>query len=798
MVGIDPKSSICNLQSAISNLPSSISDLPSSISGWLFDVYPSERGVTLWFIDRNGNRIRRFCSFTPSFFLHLNDSDARRARALAPRCPVPVSLAAATRTEIYSGDSIDVLQVFVHDPLRFKEAVWYFERFFPHFAFYNSDIAVDQQFLYETQLFPLALGEYEIADDGELRSWHLSDDREAPEYELPPFSILSLRNTNDFVPPKYQQHLQLEVSYDGRAYALEQDSPRELLEALNWHLHRCDPDIVLTNYGDAVLLPKLAALSRQHDTPLLFNRDPRAGYGTTKESSFFQYGKIVHKDGAFTLAGRWHVDADNSFTLAEANLDGFFEMVRITQMCGQRQGRASIGTSMSSMQLSWAYRNKVLIPSKKREPEEFKSAATLLLADRGGLIFNPPLGYHEDVAELDFVSMYPSIMVNNNVSPETINCRCCATTGGAQAGATVPELGYTICGKRKGVVPETLRAVVAKRAYYKQKRKEFRGKDEALFRRYDCRQNALKWMLVSCFGYLGYKNARFGRIEAHESVNAFSREIILRAKEIAESRGYRLLHAIIDCVWLKKPGATQRDYEELAREIGARVGIDISLEGIYNWILFPASKTDPHITTANHYVGRYRHGDTKMRGIEARRHDTPRFIKTMQKAMLETMAKAKNGGELADLVPELLETVRRHIALLQSGKVNPMELVLRRHITREADEYTNNSISAIVSKMVKEMGVHLSAGESIEFIILDQSGRKRPEKAKPLALYAFEDGYDIAQYVEFALRAAETLLLPFGYDMDRLKMHLGIGKPKQRRAQKHRMDQELPLFQIRI
>jgi DNA polymerase II len=763
----------------------------SSFSGWLFDVYPSERGVTLWFIGKDGIRLSSFRKFTPSFFLHLNDSDVKRAAVLANRCPVPVSLAATTRTEIYSGDSIDVLQVFVKDPMRFREVVWYFEKFFPHFAFFNSDVSVEQQFLYETQLFPLALGEYEVNKEGELLSWHLDDNREAVDYELPPFSIMQLRNSNDFVPPKYQKFLQLEISYDNRTYALEQDSPRELLEAFNWHLHHCDPDLLVTDYGDAVLLPKIMQLSRQFNIPLLLNRDTEAQHRTTKESSFFQYGKIVHKDGAFTLAGRWHVDTHNSFTVTEADLDGLFEMTRLTQMCGQRQGRASIGTSMSSMQLSWAYRNNVLIPSKKREPEEFKSAATLLLADRGGLIFNPPLGYHEDVAELDFVSMYPSIMVNNNVSPETINCRCCKNEA-------VPELRYTICEKRKGVVSETLRGVVAKRAHYKRKKKEFKGKDEARFKRYDCRQSALKWMLVSCFGYLGYKNARFGRIEAHESVNAFSRDIILTAKEIAESRGYTLLHAIVDCVWLKKPGATQNDYEELAREISTRVGIDISLEGMYNWILFPASKTDPQITTANHYVGWYRHGEIKMRGIEARRRDTPKFIKNMQKAMLDKMSAAKNVEEVSALVPEVLEIARGFMVLLQSGRANPMELVLKRHITREADEYLNNSIGAVVSKMVEAMGVHLSAGESMEFIILDQTGKKKPEKAKPIALYAFEDGYDIEQYTELALRAVETLLLPFGYDVQRLKAHFGIGLPKQKRLQVPKTIQELPLFQIQI
>ncbi len=749
-----------------------------SLTGWLFDVYPSSNGMTVWLIDTNSEKHRCTSGFLPSFFLHLNEADRKRAEVLALRSPVPVSVLSTTRRELYSNDCLDVLQVSVHDPSRFREAVWYFERFFPHFAFFNSDLLPTQLYLYHTQLFPLAFGEYHL-EQNQLVHWNLRDASDANDYTLPPFSVLRLRAANDFVPPKYRKHLQLEVSYDDRTFSLEQETPTDVLNALNWHLHRCDPDIILTEYGDSIMMPMLVQLSQRHKVPLLLNRDPSAGYTTTRESSFFQYGKIVHKDGAFELAGRWHIDCENSFTMTEAELDGVFELARLTQIPVQRQSRASIGTSMSSLQLSWAYRHGYLIPSKKREPEDFKSAATLLLADRGGLIFNPPLGYHEDVAELDFVSMYPTIMVEHNVSPETVNCRCCKNDA-------VPELGYTICEKREGIIPATLRAVVQKRAYYKKLKKQYKGKDEALFRKYDHRQNALKWILVSCFGYLGYKNARFGRIEAHESVNAFSRDAILTAKEIAERRGFHLLHAIIDCVWLKKTGATEQEYEELAREIAERTNIDISLEGIYNWILFPASKQDPLIATANRYVGWYRHGEIKIRGIETRRRDTPKFIKNMQGDMLNALSHARNVAEVEARVPELLEIARNHIALLRSGKANPMELVLRRHITKEADEYSNNSISAVVAKMVESMGVparrsafrhagvHLSAGESIEFIILDQSGKKKPEKAKPLALYAFEDGYDIEKYTELTLKAVETLLSPFGYDMERLRECFGI------------------------
>mgnify|MGYP001587288118 CR=1 FL=1 len=73
-------------------------------------------------------------------------------------------------------------------------------------------------------------------------------------------------------------------------------------------------------------------------------------------------------------------------------------------------------------------------------------------------------------------------------------------------------------------------------------------------------------------------------VPPHESVNAFSRDAILMAKEVAEDHGFHLLHAIIDCVWLKKEGATESEYENIAHAISRRVGIDISLEGMYNWI----------------------------------------------------------------------------------------------------------------------------------------------------------------------------------------------------------------------
>jgi DNA polymerase-2 len=740
-----------------------------TITGWLFDLYPSHNGITLWLVDSTGHHHRCRVPFTPYFYMHVSRADAQRVEEVVRRLPFRVSLTWDRQREIYSGIEWDVLRVSVHDPLRLRTTVQRLEKLFPHYVFFNSDIPSQQLFLYITGLFPLAFGEYVLDESDQLAGWTLQDAREAMEYVIPDLTILKLTNRPDVVSPKYRRSLQLEVGYDGATYTLEHADAEEVLGSLAWHLRRCDPDIILTEYGDAVLLPLLTRLAQEKNIPLSFNRDPDATYFRTNESSYFSYGKIVHKDGAFELAGRWHLDIENSFMMGEASLDGVVEIARMTQLPVQHQARSSIGSALSSMQLSWALSNRYLIPARKREPEEFKSASTLLLADRGGLIFQPVMGYHEQIAEMDFVSMYPTIMVEHNVSPETVNCRCCRNTA-------VPELGYTICEQREGIVPSTLRAVVIKRSTYKKMKKTLKAKGDERWKLFDRRQNALKWMLVTCFGYLGYKNARFGRIEAHETVNAYSRDAILRAKELAEAEGFEFLHAIVDCMWLKKPGATEADYEALAAHVRSSVGIDISLEGIYSWILFPSSKMDPCFPTANRYVGWYVNNEIKIRGVEIRRRDTPVFVKRLQGELLQMMGRATTVAGIEALLPELLARAGEFIALLREGKADPLELVIRRHISREPEEYTNNSASAVVARTLEEAGVQLSAGEMIEYVIVDASGKRKPEKAKALALYAFEDGYDIEKYCDMALKAVETLLLPFGYNAERLKTVYGLGK----------------------
>jgi DNA polymerase elongation subunit (family B) len=147
-----------------------------------------------------------------------------------------------------------------------------------------------------------------------------------------------------------------------------------------------DPDLVFTRGGDSFILPYLAyrafvngildklVLSRE-DIPLRAKR--------SRGRTFFSYGRVYFKAPLRRLYGRIHIDVNNTFIYSACGLEGLIEVSRTCRVPLHRAARASIGSIMSSLQLYTAWKDEILIPWKKREPESFKTAWELLVADRG-------------------------------------------------------------------------------------------------------------------------------------------------------------------------------------------------------------------------------------------------------------------------------------------------------------------------------------------------------------------------------------------------------------------------------
>src|SRR5262245_45594751 len=115
---------------------------------------------------------------------------------------------------------------------------------------------------------------------------------------------------------------------------------------------------------------------------------------------------------------------------------------------------------------------------------------------------------------------------------------------------------------------------------------------------------------------------------------------MLRAKEIAEEAGFEMLHALTDSLWIRKEDVIAEILSQLFETITRKTGIEMSVEGVYRWLVFAPSKIKSSRPVAARFYGVFTDGQMKIRGLACRRRDTPEFIRQAQEQMLTILARA--------------------------------------------------------------------------------------------------------------------------------------------------------------
>jgi DNA polymerase elongation subunit (family B) len=709
--------------------------------------------MTLWVIEPNRQRHQLIDSFSPAFYVHGPEASLRYLQRVLASRRWPLACRFTERVNLWDGNTWKVLQVSVPRPALFRSVCRFVRKANPALRLFNSDFILATLYCFEKRLFPLAHCSLEADSQGRVLSIQNHDDEWALDYELPPLQImwLKLRQPGSGT-SVHKERAYLEVEIEGECYEiLGQDEPAA--ETLSRLLKQYDPDLLVSEGGDSVILPGLLRQADRGNIPLALSRDPDQSFHRSRARSYASYGRILFKDSATTLFGRLHVDTRNSFIADKCDLAGLWELVRLTKLPVQYAARTTTGTGISTMQMEVMYRDGILIPEQKSEPEDFKRPDQLLLSDRGGLIYPPIIGFHETVAELDWPSMFPTIMAKFNVSSETINCRCCP------ASPLIPELGYRVCQRRAGIAGRTVAPLIEKRQQYKRLIRA--GCSSDLQETYNLRCDAAKWLLVCCFGYLGYKNARMGKIEAHEAINAIARESLLRAKEVSEAAGFRILHAIVDSVYVQKAGATRHDFELLAERIEQATGLPIALDAIYRYIVFLPSKRFEGIPVPNRFFAVSESGELKVRGLECRKHDTPPLAVRMQKEMLAVLSEAWDWEGYCRKLEEARAILDGYLERLENGNVRPEELVISKRLTRVPCDYQKASLSAVAAQQLDGCGVKLHPGEAVRYVITNAEAAIPNERVRAYTLWDGCYGYDRKKYREILQEAFEPFGEPF-------------------------------------
>ncbi len=731
--------------------------------GWLLEAHSSREGeaVVLWLKEEGSGRIhRREVPWAPPFYVTGPDEAVRelgrtlvedpRVREVRPE-EIETSLLDAP------GTLHPALAVV---PARHGSRTSLAEALdagggYTTFRFYDVDLTAPQTYLLERDLYPFAPVVFS-GNDVVAR-----EPPEQFEYSLPPLPGRELEVlVTSSAPGRRPRPADPIRAVRVGSTLLDEGSEEATLLALLEEIRRQDPEILFTHGGDAFDLPQLYGRARAlgfTDKTFFLGREPQPFALDRPARRFTSYGRIYHTPPACRLAGRFHLDVDERF-VEDVGLRGYVDVSRLSRLGLQTVARQSPGTAFSAMEIARARQMGVHVPWKKNLPEREKTARRLLAADRGGFILTPPVGVHERVDEFDFSSLFPSLMVRHNLSFETLDCPCCP-----ESPRVAPGLGYRSCTLREGLVPRTLRPLLERRLYYKARKGETTG---PLRERYDELGKAWKWVLVTSFGYQGYRNARFGSIECHEAINAYARETLVELVRTVREAGGEILHGIVDSLWVRSPPG--KEPGPWARELGERQGLPLNYEGRYRWIVFL-----PHhghgLGVPQRYYGVYENGEMKLRGVEMRRSDACAFVKEVQREVLALLAEAPGARAFEQAIPRALALGARHARTLREGTVPRRELLLPRRPGHDLGEYAAFSETVSALRQLKHLGIPRGAGETVRYLLRDRHARDWERRVVVEERLRGDEPYDVEAYGDLLARSFETLFLPFGYSLKKVR-----------------------------
>jgi len=394
-------------------------------------------------------------------------------------------------------------------------------------------------------------------------------------------------------------------------------------------------------------------------------------------------------------------------------------------------GKAAVGFRIEWYLIREAHKIGELIPERMEQP---------YVPYAGGMVLKPKPGIHENVSVLDFKSMYPNIMIEKNVSPDTY---VPPSKPEPDSGVNVaPEVGHKFRREPPGFYKKVLTQLISARDEIRRAMKKV-DPNSLDYQLLDARQKAVKVITNAAYGYAGWIGARWFRKPVAEATAAWGRNMIMRSIKIAKDLGLDIVYGDTDSLFIKHD---PQKIERLIQRIKKNLGLEIRPEKIYTRILFTEAK--------KRYCGLLPDGSLDNVGLEVVRGDWANVAKVTQERVLELILKEKSVEKAVKFVSSLIKDLREH-------KVPYRDLIIWKTLTRPVEKYKVNAPHVEAARILKRLGWDLTVGDQVGYVITQGSGRLY-ERVKPYALASYEE-IDTEYYVRKQVApAALRILSMFG------------------------------------
>ncbi|MFP3190400.1 MAG: DNA polymerase domain-containing protein, partial [Thermoproteota archaeon] len=482
-----------------------------------------------------------------------------------------------------------------------------------------------------------------------------------------------------------------------------------------------DPDLLYSYGGEKSLLALKELVKNRFD--LYFGR-------SKDRHQIFNQG---------SCAGR--IFLGNVFYGFNANKFGLAGLVERTRFAFAPLGLATRWLSNKSIDSRNCFeliQRGYVIP-KEEYFEPVRNLANLFQRDRGGITFTPEVGkIHENIAAIDFDSQYPNIILRNNLSYEGIDC---------------------INSFR--LMPNVIKNWLERRLYLKKLLKGLKGEEKLYCQE---RINSLKLILVTFYGISGCCWNRFGNVLTFEEINRVSREVMYKAKDIVERKGFKIIYGDVDSLFISKKDASVEDYEEVIEDIKLETGLPVSLDKHFKFLVFLRTKSN-QISALKRYFGVTYDGEVEARGIELRRNDFPLFVRDFQNKLIREIFSFNTVEEIYKYgVFKGLELLKQSLREICNRRVPIKEIIVSKRLRKNIKDYRVNVAHKIAAlQLIILKNYEINKGDEVFFIYKSKEGIN-----KASAYELSNNNYSIEIYSKMLYSAAETVYKSIGINLKQL------------------------------
>jgi DNA polymerase elongation subunit (family B) len=594
---------------------------------------------------------------------------------------------------------------------------------------FNTDLLHIQRYLFTT-LGIAPTSKVAIKHHQEdIVSIQLIDDSE--EIAPPPFTVLFFTIHTDTAhrgKSQYDRITCIEVKYDDKKCVFRGDET-VILQQFTTKVEKCNPDFLVCPKSIGTM-EHLFQRARRRGVNLQLGREPTDFQRLKKLTPYGFRGRVLLDYHYFRIFG----------------VAGLVERTRFSVLPPSLAANWTANRIIDSRNCYELLKRNYVIPKNMGYYEYIRSIKEVADKDCGGLIFGPKSGIvHENIAEFDFESEYPHLIVRNGLSYETVTPN----------GVVVEEGALLV---------HVIEQFLDRRLRFKKLRKTHK-KDTQKGLWCEQRQLALKMILVCLYGTTGCCWNRFGNVLCFEEINQYSRKILITTKSFVQQKGFEVIYADADSLFVKKKGATKEEYEKLRKSISQHARIPIVLDHHYKYLLLLPLEADPSgsMKAQKRYFGMLTNGELLTRGIECRRHDSPPLVKNFQENLIRTLFDVQaTGGVRNQGYRNALTYIFKIVDKLMRKDVPVAELVVSQVLRKPLAEYAYMFPHVSAAVNLAQQGKITRKGEVIKYVYVNANHPNPFRKVAPDELYEVKH-YDKAKYGELVLDAAETVLSPFGF-----------------------------------